>query len=284
MLNKHLTGSLKSLKRILPWRRKNGGTNPKITGTMGPKLDGSPEEHWIFPTVELTELEKREEVARCVEIGMRMIFENFCYKFGGETLRQDGGGPLGARVTMAAARLVMQAWSEEYLTILRRSGLVVDILTGYVDDVRQVSTCLNLGMRYDEEQRKFLYNKEAEMEDLEKKKDGESNNQRMARVCLKAMNAVSKDLEFTVEVPEEFENGRLPTLDFSLWMMDGLLTHSYFQKSMKSPYVVMERSAMSYHKKMNIMSNEVTRRLSNVDHEKMGNEEIVKVLAADPRA
>ena len=35
---------------------------------------------------------------------------------------------------------------------------------------------------------------------------------------------------------------------------------------------------MSYHQKMNIMSNEVTRRLSNVDHEKMGNEEIVKVL------
>ena len=178
MLNKHLTGSLKSLKRILPWRRKNGGTNPKMTGRMGSKLDDSPEEHWIFPTVELTEVEKREVVARCVEIGMRMIFENFCYKFGGETLRQDGGGPIGARVTMAAARLVMQAWSEEYLTILRRSGLVVDILTGYLDDV---STCLNLGMRYDKEQKMFPYNKETEMEDFEKKKDGESNNQRFGK-------------------------------------------------------------------------------------------------------
>ena len=43
---------------------------------------------------------------------------------------------------MAAARLVMQTWSEGYRSILEKAGLRLNLLTGHVDDVRQVSTCL----------------------------------------------------------------------------------------------------------------------------------------------
>ena len=80
-----------------------------MTGAMGTKLEDDPELQWIFPEKELTLNEEREIIARCVEIAVRVVFENFCYKFGGETLKQREGGPIGARVTMAAARLVMQA-------------------------------------------------------------------------------------------------------------------------------------------------------------------------------
>ena len=38
-------------------------------------------------------------------------------------------------------------------------------MTGYVDDVRQASTCLEIGMRYDKEMKSFKYTKEAEEED-----------------------------------------------------------------------------------------------------------------------
>ena len=41
-------------------------------------------------------------------------------------------------------------------------------------------------------------------------------------------------MEFTVEVPEDFDNIRLPTLDFFYWMKDGILSHIYFQKEMKT--------------------------------------------------
>ena len=73
------------------------------------------------------------------------------------------------------------------------------------------------------------------------------------------MNDVMEDLSFTVEVPEDFENERLPTLDFSLWMEDGIITHTYFQKEMKTPFVIMEKTAMGRHQIMEIMSNETTR-------------------------
>ena len=79
-------------------------------------------------------------------------------------------------------------------------------------------------------------------------------------------------------MPEDFENERLPTLDFSLWMKDGLITHTYYQKEMKTPYVIMERSAMGIKQKMEILSNELNRRLTNVDSEKLGNTEIIIVI------
>ena len=51
-------------------------------------------------------------VARVCEIGVRTIFQNFIYSFGGHNFIQMLGGPIGARVTMAAAKLVMQDWAE----------------------------------------------------------------------------------------------------------------------------------------------------------------------------
>ena len=87
---------------------------------------------------------------------------------------------------------------------------------------------------------------------------------RMARICLPAMNAVNKDLRFTTESPEEFEGGRLPTLDFVIWAVNGILYHSYFEKGMKSHITVMQRTAMSENQKMSIVSNELVRRLSNI--------------------
>ena len=278
VLNRHLTGNMKDLSKTLPWRRKDGGTVPTMTGSMGSKLDDDPEGQWIFPEKKLTDAEKLEIVARVIEIGVRIVFENFCYKFGGETLKQGAGGPIGARVTMAAARIVMQSWAEKYLKILENSGMRVGLLTGYVDDVRQVSSCLKQGMRYCKDSKIFAYSEQARKEDLEKKQQGESMNSRMARVCQEAMNDVNMDLQFTVEVPEDFENERLPTLDFALWMEDGLLTHTYYQKGMKTPYVVMERTAMGSKQKVEILSNEVVRRLTNVDHERLGAEEQIRVL------
>ena len=229
-LNRHLTGGIKEIGRTLPWRKKEGGTKPCMTGSMGTKLEDDPEGQWVFPTRELTESEKREIVARCVEIATRVVFENFCYKFGGETFKQMEGGPIGARVTMAAARLVMQDWAEGYTAILEKAGVKVDLLTGYVDDVRQASSCMKPGMRYCKEEKQFIFTEKAVEEDRLLKAGGESRNGRMARICQEAMNDISQDLQFTVEVPEDFENERLPTLDFSLWMENGIITHTYYQK------------------------------------------------------
>ena len=107
--------------------------------------------------------------------------------------------------------------------------------------------------------------------------DNEPDNVRMSKICLPAMNSINEDLKFTTEAPEDFPNKRLPTLDFVLWMIDGILYHSYYEKSMKTQFTVMQRSAMSEHQRMAILSNELVRRLSNI-HRDVVCEEMEEVI------
>ena len=65
------------------------------------------------------------------------------------------GGPIEARITMVAARLVMHSWSRRYSGILLRAGLRLPYHGGYVDDGRQGSTTLRLGTVFNEEKKKF---------------------------------------------------------------------------------------------------------------------------------
>jgi hypothetical protein len=85
------------------------------------------------------------------EIGTRAIFEQFCYKFGGKAYHQQSGGPIGARVTMCASRMVMQHWARNYRNILLQARLRLALLRGYVDDGCQGSTVLRRGMIFDTE-------------------------------------------------------------------------------------------------------------------------------------
>merc|ERR1711954_64016 len=94
---------------------------------------------------------------------------------------------------------------------------------------------------------------------------GETLNQRMARTCRDAMNHINPDLVFTTETQEDFSTERLPTLDFEIWISENnFIKHSYYQKSMKTPLTIMERSGMGYQQKYQILTNELVRRMSNI--------------------
>ena len=84
----------------------------------------------------------------------------------------------------------------------------------------------------------------------------------MARLCLPAMNDVNEDLTFTAEVESDFQNSKLPTLDYNLWMSKcGRLHHTYYEKDMKTQKMIEKDSAMAIRQKICILSNELTRRL-----------------------
>ena len=60
----------------------------------------------------------------------------------------------------------------------------------------------------------------------------------------------------------------MPTLYFKTEMKEyGTTNHTYFWKGMKTPYGLMQRSAMASKQKFNILSNELIRRLSNINKE-----------------
>ena len=240
-MNTHLTTGLDKISELLPTRKSGRTSQLKMSAV---KSDWNPEDKFSYNREFYTPLEIKQAQARVVEIATRALFENHLYKFGNQTYQQKSGGSIGDRWTGAASELVVQDWAEQYQDILVNSGVEVLLLAGYVDDGRQGTTVLKPGMKYCNIDKKFKYSKEAEEDDKTRKLAGETVNQRMARICQIAMNSINKNLQFTVECEDDYEDKKLPTLDFKIWQeKDGKINHTYYQKEMKSPYLIMARSA-----------------------------------------
>ena len=91
------------------------------------------------------------------------------------------------------------------------------------------------------------------MEDRVRASEGETKVARWARIALEAMNDIKPDVQFTAETAEDFVSGWLPTLDLDLKMQKDCISHTYYQKPMRTPLLVMDNSAMGSQQKNNIM-------------------------------
>ena len=56
------------LRRVLPWRRKNRGVRPGITGEGPRGKEREDQEQWEFPRIVLTEEEKRGIIAAVIRV------------------------------------------------------------------------------------------------------------------------------------------------------------------------------------------------------------------------
>ena len=168
-------------------------------------------------------------------------------------------------------------WAEKYTAILVRSSIHLYIIpTNYVDDVRQANDKIKRGTRFDNEEQKLLFKEEWKTEDDAM---DQTDLKRMGVVCLEVMNSIEDDLTFTVETQEDFVNKRVQTLDFETWFdaQEGVVRHSFFEKEMRTPLVIMERSALGNQQKHSILANDLVRRLSNLD-QSMGIADQVEVI------
>ena len=193
-----------------------------------------------------------------MELAVVFFFVNFCYTFGGKKYIQVDGGPIGARLTMAVARIIMQDWKDNFNLVLKDSN-IIELLSGlYVDDGRTLQRILEYGERYCKDTKKILLDENAKIEDENIDRD---RIELTKTEMLKAMNDVSADLEFTMELCSDFKDMKLPTLSFSLYATDSGISHTYFEKVMKNQTLIVHRSALGRNQVMNIMSNELIRRL-----------------------
>ena len=260
---------LKEIKKLLPERKSKKGKSPSFSSI-------DIEKRFIWPRLieYLSESQKSKLLGLAIEQAIIFFFKNFTYTFGGRIYIQDSGGPIGARLTMAVARLVMQEWKEGFDMILEKSN-IEDIMSGlYVDDGRGVQRILEYGERFIESEGVIKVVEDKEKED----KENNINRQELTRnEMLKAMNSVNTDLQFTMEICSDFEGERLPTLSFSIWQANDGLKHTYFEKTMRNQILLMERTSMSRQSLYSILSNELNRRLEVLD-EKISKEEMVEVV------
>ena len=78
------------------------------------------------------------------------------------------------------------------------------------------------------------------------------------------MNDVFPFLNFTVELGEDFIDGKLPSLDVAIWIENGnRIMYKFFEKTMATNLMVEANSALSKEVKLSTLSEEVSRRLRN---------------------
>ena len=251
-----------NLKRILPVRRSNNGTRPSIKG-KGPmgKIRGDSEQ-WIFPSVKLEEWEERELIATVIEIAATAMFERHFYTFGGKQFKQSGGGPIGLRGTCAVARLIMQLFDQKWKTVLESWGIATWLISRYMDDVRAMLQAIKRGWRATPNG--LMYSIGWEKEDQCK-----SLTEITSEILRSSLNSIKDFLKFTIETCEdEGFGGWLPTLDTCLRVTpENKIEYKYYEKSTCSERVIQATSAMNINSKMQILSNDMVRRLLNTKEE-----------------
>ena len=120
-INRDKTGDLQKLERLLPWRKGKRGTKPGMKNKEITRKERNTTTTWIFPDRTPTEEEMKLMRSRMCEIGVRVLWSNFCYTFGGNNYLQQHGGPIGARITMASARLVMHNWAATWTMFAKQT-------------------------------------------------------------------------------------------------------------------------------------------------------------------
>ena len=260
-LNRNMTSDISKIEHLLPYKKKGRPGKESGMSSMECKkrrlnINGK-KSCWDWPEQEVTENDVKELLGIAMEIVVNFFFTHFVYTFGGEHFLQCSGGPIGARLTMCIARLVMQDWSETFSQILKENKLKEMLRGIYVDDGRNVIELLRLGVRYNIDEKKFIYKEEWEKSDLD---EGMSRRKKTEKEIAILMNSINEDLKFTTETEKDFVNLRLPTLSFEVWSENSGIRHSYYEKGMRSQVLTMQRSSMAEKSKYSILVNEIVRR------------------------
>ena len=191
------------------------------------------DDHWEFPDVEMTSLEKRMIVATMVQIGVITMFNTHVYSFNGELFLQKAGGPIGLRSTYAVARVAMNYWDSKWMETMRENNVRIRAGDRYMDDIRAFLNSIKEGWRWHEGH--LCWTETWKNED---QKAGESGTRRTSNVLIPSMNSVLSFLNFTSEIHEDFEDNKLPSLDTNIWVEGLTILFEHYGKPMSTNLVV----------------------------------------------
>ncbi len=94
-------------------------------------------------------------MAGCLKIGVRCIYNNHVYTFGGKARVQDDEGPIGNRLTMCLADIRMTLWARDLLDLLKSLGVETHLAICYVDGLRFLLSYIELGTIWNKEKRRL---------------------------------------------------------------------------------------------------------------------------------
>jgi hypothetical protein len=150
----------------------------------------------------------------------------------------------------------MNTWDTRWLEKMESNGIKIKTGVRYMDDIRILLYALRAGWRWWEGSLCYC-----EVWRLEDESTGTSSTIRTARILVDIMNSMMSFLNFTMEVGDDFEDGKLPTLDLKIWVQAGVVDYEFYEKPMSGNTVVHAKTALSEQVKFSSLTQEVVRRL-----------------------
>ena len=212
------------------------------------------EEKYLKPLREPTENEKRNMLAKSVEIMIIQTLENHVYKFGNQIRRQNEGGPIGLALTGEIAD-----WDKEYLKKLAAAGINPGIYERFKDDITILLESVEPGVKFDGE--KLFIDNEKKLLDEQK-----SDEEITMEIVKEIANSVDDMTKFTVDYPSNHECGKMPILDVEAGInkeKENLIEYEFYEKPTKNKFLILSDSAIASKQKRTILTQECLRRLRN---------------------
>ena len=239
------------LQKVIP-KRKNG---PDRKVTVAYLTNKTNENNWLKGRTP-GKNQKKKMIGIAVAKGIKACMANHSYKVGDKTFLQKEGGPIGLELTGAVSRAFMWRWDRLYLEKARRAGVRIVTYERYVDDSNQIVVVPPKGAKYDVQKEEMVIDED--LRDIEEEEDA-----RIARVLLDIANTVMPCITMEADWPSKNSKKKLPILDMEVWMSEGNILYSHYEKPMSCRSILNYQSAHSAICKKGVHTQEVIRRMLN---------------------
>ena len=214
------------------------------------------DEYWSDTKNSIHRREAKMIIATMVEIGVIVTMGTHLYTFNGVTYVQLAGGPIGLRLTAALANLLMAFFDRALRDTLEREHIKILLSFRYVDDGRLGMQPISPGWSWYDGQLQFFQDRVLEDTELGPQKH-------TTRVIGDILNSIVPYLSFTTEDSEDFQNGKLPTLDCELWIENNKIMHQFYEKPQVSNRLLLKTTALASSSLKSSIIQEGVRRLKN---------------------
>lgn len=240
------------------WIVTRGGRRPGLSGFFS-EGDGT----WSHHVGHMTENEEKRVLALAVSGVMAKVMSQHPVTCGGDMFKQREGGAIGLNLTGVVAKSTMIWVDRELVERLHQLNLDCWLNKTYVDDKTLVTQNVQPGTRY--MGGVAAYNDEWSNDDR-----AESRDQITAEFVRQVASDILPGIKFTMDSPSMNSDNKLPVLDLKMWLERSesgnvKIRHTFFEKTMTSPYVIHKLSAMAWGVKRATIVNEVKRRMYNMD-------------------
>ena len=159
-------------------------------------------------------------------------------------------------MTKRSGKVLMKRHHKKHLKLLAKLRVKNELSEGYVDDTTDGLAAMDEGVRF--EDGNLVVKEELVAEDQKVSEDARTMN-----VLKDIANSIYKCVQFTVDVPSNYEEKKVPVLDLQLSVKDNQIIHEFYEKPCAAKQVIPFKSAHSRKMKMLVLVEEGLKRLRN---------------------